>query len=286
MALAIRKIIVPVDSSPCGRSALSTAFAVAEAFGAHVDAVHARTDPVDALPVVGEGVSGTLVEDLIELTEKQAAARAKAAQQAFEEMRAAAGIAMSSQRGDAEASASFRELVGREGDTVVRLGRLADLIVVGRGNGADAAAAAVTCGIALMQSGRPVLMAGRTIPTFTGDMVIAWNASMESARALSAAMPFLSHATRVIALTADDNSERGLAAATDVTEYLDWHSIKSEPRVVTPSPSVGEALLSAAAGADLLVVGGYSHSRWRELILGGVTQHLLEHATVPLLMTH
>ncbi|MFO1157117.1 MAG: universal stress protein, partial [Rhodospirillales bacterium] len=68
--------------------------------------------------------------------------------------------------------------------------------------------------------------------------------------------------------------------------YLAWHGITADARAISQHPSVGEALNEAARDADLLVMGGYSHSRLRELILGGVTRYMLEKATMPLLLAH
>ena len=77
--------------------------------------------------------------------------------------------------------------------------------------------------------------------------------------------------------------------ADDVVEYLSWHDVKAESRVMdTAHRSVGEALSAeaAASGADLLVIGSYSRRRLREMVMGGVTRHLLERANLPLLMVH
>ena len=103
-----------------------------------------------------------------------------------------------------------------------------------------------------------------------------------------AALPFLAAAERVTAVAVRgerDDDDRGLA---EVAEYLAWHGVVARTHAVITRAPVGETLLDAAvaASADLVVMGGYSHSRLRELILGGVTRHMLERTALPLLVAH
>ena len=91
-------------------------------------------------------------------------------------------------------------------------------------------------------------------------------------------------AERVTVVTSQESGED--YDLQEVPAYLAWHGITAESRAITPHPSVGDALTEAARDADLLVMGGYSHSRLREMILGGVTRHMLEKATLPLLLAH
>ena len=121
-----------------------------------------------------------------------------------------------------------------------------------------------------------------------GRVGIAWNGSAEAARAVSAALPFLEVANAVIVYSVEsDTTSAELSAG--LAEFLAWHGVEAEvgnvPDDITP---VGEALLTAcfADGIDLLVTGAYTHSRLRELILGGVTRHLLDRAAIPMLMSH
>jgi nucleotide-binding universal stress UspA family protein len=72
----------------------------------------------------------------------------------------------------------------------------------------------------------------------------------------------------------------------EFVDYLAWHGIAAGRQTVKTRSHVGDVLLDAAADADLMVMGAYSHSRLRELILGGVTRHMLEKATLPLLVAH
>ncbi|QLH38661.1 MAG: universal stress protein [Defluviicoccus sp.] len=288
--MSYRKILVSVQAGNGARSALDSAFALAKEFGAHVEGLRARgTDGSGSY--VGEGMSGALVQELVELTEQESAQRAPRARCSKKGVMLPV-IPDADSPGTGGPSASWLEEMGREADAVVLAGRLADLIVVGRtGNEVHGSAPVLTA--ALFETGRPVLVAGKRAegqnPTDRAGaprwVVVAWNQSAEAARAVAGALPLLARAQRVTAVSVGDGDEtaRGLA---DLARYLAWHGINAETAVLSGHPSPSEALAAAGAGADLVVLGGYSHSRLRELILGGVTRHLLEKTSLPLLLAH
>jgi nucleotide-binding universal stress UspA family protein len=122
--------------------------------------------------------------------------------------------------------------------------------------------------------------------------LVAWNASREAARALNDAIPLLEDAENVTVLSV--NPKRGIRGegdlpAADIALHLARHGMKAEASyVVAEDIGVGDALLSRAAdlGSDLIVMGGYGHSRLREIVLGGATRTVLRHMTVPVLLSH
>jgi len=284
--MTIRKVLVPLDGSDRDRHALDAAFAVAHVFGAHIDAMHVRVQPVDTLPFVGEGMSAALVQELVELSERETAARAAIARKTFEAMRAAAAVPLASTvLPTATPSALWLELEGQEEDAVAAAGRLADLIVLATPEPSGSIGNPGTFGVALFETGRPVLVAGKHgAPLRLDHIIVAWDGSAQAARALAAALPFLACAKKVSIVSAQDPGEDDDLKS--VPAYLAWHGIAAESRTIGHHPSVGDALNAAAREADLLVMGGYSHSRLREMILGGVTRRMLERATLPLLLAH
>ena len=286
--MGIRKLLVPMGATEAGRQALETAFALAAALSAHVEVVHVRPDPQDAVPLLGEGVSGAMVEELIILTEKEAAARATTAKRHFEECRLRREIAVAHTPSSAGLSTRWVEIVGRENDVTVAQGRLADLIVVGRSHAETDSAAAATLNAALFESGRPVLVVPEFAPDMGKRIAIAWNGSSEAARSVSAALPLLKRAKAVLLFSAV--TERTSAdAVVGLVDFLAWHGISAAPQALAEGGgSVGHRILDAAgaAGIDLLVMGAYTHSRLRQLILGGVTHDVLGRARLPLLMAH
>jgi len=140
--------------------------------------------------------------------------------------------------------------------------------------------------------GRPVLVVPRygTFETVGQRVLIAWNGSREATRAVNDAIPILKMATKVTVLSVDPEGEpdRRLPGA-DLALHLARHGIAAEAESTQALDiGVGDVLLSRAAdlGADLIVMGAYGHSRLREMMLGGATRHLLQHMTVPVLMSH
>jgi len=285
--MTIRKVLVPLDGSDRDRLALNTAFIVARLFGARIDAMHVRVQPVDTLPFVGEGMSAALVQELVELSERETAARAAVAYKTFGMMRAAAGIPLATTDAAAPGSASalWLERDGQEEDAVAAAGRLADLIVLAAPESPTSITSTGVFGVALFETARPVLVAGtRTLPLQLGHIVVAWDGTAQATRALAASLPFLARAERITVVTSQEPGDD--VDLQEVPAYLAWHGITADARAISQHPSVGEALNEAARDADLLVMGGYSHSRLRELILGGVTRYMLEKATMPLLLAH
>jgi nucleotide-binding universal stress UspA family protein len=229
-----------------------------------------------------------MVEELIILTEKEAAARATTAKRHFEECRLRREIAVAHTPSLAGPSTRWIEIVGRENDVTVAQGRLADLIVVGRSHSEANSGAAATLNAALFESGRPVLVVPEFAPDVGKRIAIAWNGSSEAARSVSAALPFLKRAEAVLLFSAV--TERTSAdAVVGLVDFLAWHGISAVPEGLPErGGSVGHRILEAAgaAGIDLLVMGAYTHSRLRQLILGGVTHDVLGRARLPLLMAH
>jgi nucleotide-binding universal stress UspA family protein len=120
-------------------------------------------------------------------------------------------------------------------------------------------------------------------------IMICWDGSRSAARAAADAMPFLERAKSVeVAMV----SERGKSEETpeaDIAQHLARHGLAVEVKQIAAAHvHTADILLSHAAdtSADLLVLGGYGHSRLREFVLGGVTRSILETMTVPTLMSH
>jgi nucleotide-binding universal stress UspA family protein len=123
-----------------------------------------------------------------------------------------------------------------------------------------------------------------------GAVIVGWKETPEAARALGAAMPILKNARRVVLAAVTDGEPAPTArAAENVARQLTWHGIHAETQLIEAGRrSVAELLHDAAeaAHADLLVVGAYGHSRVRELIFGGVTEALLDGASLPIFLAH
>jgi nucleotide-binding universal stress UspA family protein len=204
----------------------------------------------------------------------------------FEAAAARAGAAIRDAPGSADGlSAAWQEVTGFESDLVGQLGRVFDLTVVARpgprGSSHD------TVQAALIDTGRPMLLAPPAPPEALGDTVLlAWNASPQAARAAASALPFLQQAARVVVMSIGNGPEPA-PSADALAGALAWHGITAQARRFEQgSRRVRDMLLAEAAAmsADLLVIGAYSHSRMRQVVFGGVTEHMLDNAELPVLM--
>lgn len=146
----------------------------------------------------------------------------------------------------------------------------------------------------LLRSGRPVLFvpyAGHA-PKLGANVLVAWNGSREATRALHDVLPLLDADASITVLVIDrpgDRGEQGIRGA-EIAEHIARHRFRTTMARTVADRSLDDAdvILDYAAdtGADLLVMGGYGHSRTREMVLGGVTRALLDHMTLPTLMSH
>lgn len=143
---------------------------------------------------------------------------------------------------------------------------------------------------ALFESGRPILLAPPVAPKqIATKIMIHWNGSTEQARANAFAMPLLRLAERVTVLTVAGGQEVPGPSADDVVRQLQHNGIAARPITVKLGDrDTGEAVLDAATaqGCDLLIKGAFTRHRLRQMIFGGATSHIMEHADLPVLMAH
>jgi nucleotide-binding universal stress UspA family protein len=162
-------------------------------------------------------------------------------------------------------------------------------LLSGRPSSRDTGPRLATLEEALFNSGRPVLVAPPLPPSAMGhNVVIAWNGSTETARAISFAMPILLKAKKVTVLTVKGGTVPG-PAGEQIARTLRINGVSAQAvDVDDEGRSTGEAILRNAQeiGADFLVKGAYTQSRLRQMIFGGPTRYLLEHSTLPMLMAH
>lgn len=195
------------------------------------------------------------------------------------------------QRAGLTEKCEWRSAAGDPASQIVLHGRYSDLIIVGQ---ADSNA---TSGIAteiaddvVLEAGRPVLVVPYAMKdATTGNRpLVAWNGSREAARALVDALPFLKSADAVNVVSADPEDLGDIPGA-DIGRFLAHHGVKVDvSHSVSEGLGIGDELLNRVSdlNADMLVMGAYGHSRFRETVLGGATRHILKHMTVPTLLSH
>jgi nucleotide-binding universal stress UspA family protein len=285
--MTIRLILAPLTGGKRDALTLANAFAAAAPLDAHVRALFVRPDPTEALPFFGDEVAPAMAGEIVEAAREAADAASAAAQTALSAAAAVAEFETVEKPEDAP-SASFFEMKGHFADCVARAGQLCDLIVFGPQKESDRLGLTEAFEAALLKSGAPVLLGSEAQPREFARIAIGWNASAASAHAVRASLPYLEKAEAVQIVTVQGT---GIAEPDieSVKDYLLAHGIEAEILRAEPqSRSVGDVLLQTAVSneADLLVLGGYGHSRLREWLAGGVTRQILSQATLPLFLVH
>jgi nucleotide-binding universal stress UspA family protein len=253
--------------------------AVAAAFNAHVAAIAFAHDPI-----VPATLMGGVPADFIESQRAEAEAAASAAIARFEEAARRAGISAESRL----LAASIAEASDQFG----RIARRFDLAVVGQAEPEKACPEELLAESALFEGGRPVLLVPyiQEAEFKLGKVLVCWDGSRAAARATGDALPFLARAEDIeVLIVAGERGKTDEIPGADVGQHLARHGLKVDvKRIVATESNVANTILSyvADSGADLIVMGGYGHSRLREFILGGVTRGILEAMTVPTLMSH
>jgi len=286
----IKTILVPATGSDGDSTVFASALMVARAFAAHLDFLHVRPDAAaTAVAMASDGGGATMVGGLINRLEEEASEREEKAKQLFQGFCEREGLALRDAPSGSQApSAQWLREIGAEPYWVAEYGRAADLLVIGR-PGEDEGLSLDTIEGALIDSGRPLLIPPATPLTALPEIIaIAWKATPQAARALTAASPFLQIAKQIVILIVGEDQRAPEEEADRLMAGLRWHDVPVSVRHLRPEAhGAPDALLSAAGEhAALLVMGGYGRSRLREWIFGGFTLRVLRGAEVPVLMAH
>ncbi len=177
---------------------------------------------------------------------------------------------------------------------VMKHGRMVDLIVLGQSDPSEDREERDLVEHVIMDSGRPVLVvpASGRLESIGSYVLLAWDGGREAARAAFDALPLMEGAEEVRVHSVNPPDKEGsntFLPGAELSSSLARHGIKVETaQSVARSGAIGEELLSRVSdhGCDLIVMGGYAHSRMREIILGGATRHIAEQMTVPVLFSH
>ena len=286
----IKTILVPATGSDGDSAVFASALTVARAFAAHLEFLHVRPDAAaTAVAMASDGGGATMVGGLINRLEEEASEREGKAKQLFQSFCEREELAVQDAPPGSQApSAQWLREIGAEPYWVAEYGRTADLLVIGR-PGEDEGVSLDTIEGALIDSGRPLLIPpAAPLTALPETIAIAWKATPQAARALTAASPFLSTAKQVVVLTVAEDRRAPEEEADRLMAGLRRHGVPVSVRHLRPeAQSAADTLLSAAVEhAALLVMGGYGHSRLREWIFGGFTLRVLRGAEVPVLMAH
>jgi len=272
--MTLASVLVHVSDNNRSPVWTGVALGIAERHDAHLIGLYAVAP--SQLPTQ---IYGYVPPELIERYREDAAVTAEEAKAAFVKTCSQTTVAN-----------EWRQVDGYARDTLVVHSRYSDLSVIGQSEGDTNAETGGLADTMVLSTGRPVLV----IP-YSGDfktigetLLVAWNGTKEAARVVHDALPFMKAAKNTFIVGVDADNEDHIAGA-DVATYLSRHGVTVEVHnVVAPEISVGDALLDAVSdfGCDMLVMGGYGHSRLRELAFGGATRQILNQMTVPTLLSH
>ena len=293
--MSIRTILAPIsgqyDPDETGSQdeiVLETALNVGQAFNAHIEVLCIESQPPPSGNQIAEWLPGLGAAELFDLIEAESEKRQERASALFRKMVSRFEVPQSARPGgNVGFSARFVERLGELHEHAARRARVHDLVIAGTPPGESGAPLSPLLHSLIRETGRPVLIAPRKgAISVDGGVGVAWNGTMEAARALAFSLPFLLRAKQVTVLNVVENGLPDPSEG-DVVDYLAWHGVDASAKVLkAEGRSSGDALLAALEdiGAGLLAMGGYTRSSLDRLFYRGATRPVLQRADVAVLM--
>lgn len=280
--MPVGTILVSLNDVGRGKELLEITSALANRHDAHVIGLY-----VIPAVYIHPGISAHVTTDVVDWGRRFFQERAASVKQLFE-----AEVQKQGLKGEWREVEGMSHLVA---NTVIEHGRQSDLIIVSQGGSNSNNGCEADCAERIvLEAGRPVLLVPNagTFGAVAQNVIFGWNATRESARACFDALPLMKNGAKAHIMWVDSELNDGSGTAlpgAELATALARHGVEaiSEP-VTAPDIDAADALLNRVsdAGADMLVMGAYGHSRVRELVFGGVTRKVLDQMTVPVLMSH
>ena len=287
--MTIAKILVAASGTPRDEIAIAAALQAAKLFHAHVLVQFAHPDPAEAIPLVGVPLSGEAMQAIIDGQTKFAQAAAARVRDTMTNACRREGIdVLKSPEYRSAASCSFRQLWGDAERAICDAAKLSDLVVFGPVRWRDSPEINEAFLDVLRSVRRPVLVANHAPSGRFRKIAIGWDGSAFAARAICSAIPFLQQVEQIVVIVVHRRGAEPIPTQ-EVTDYLSRNGLSYVVRVIEADDnSPAEALMAEAkaAGADMLVAGGYGHDHLWETFFGGVTEKLLARAEIPVLFAH
>jgi nucleotide-binding universal stress UspA family protein len=290
----LKKILVAAAGTPQTEVALDTAGVLGHPFCAHIECLRIHPDPTQALAAASSADmgSGMVVGELLQAMRKDDQRRTGRARQNFDEFCKRRTIDVAERPwGYADVTASWHETTGLETECVIDRAYFNDLTVLEHPSGGGGFSP-IDAGSVLLRSGRPLLVAGpEALARFPKTIAVAWKKTAEAARAMTAALPLLAKAERIVVVTVNEDLSKESEARVSLNsavDYLRWHGLTVDGRFSNDPVTGVDMMLGEvkSSGAELLVMGGYGHSRLREFIFGGFTRRILNGLNVPVFLSH
>ena len=274
--MSIKSIVALADGNDLN-SMLSAALALSARLSARLEVLHIMADPYDMIPIGLEGMTGDAIDDIVNAAKRATEERRVRAKAQYDRVCAGSGQ-----------SVNWKEVVGRSSKMLSVASRFAELLVLAQPDDKSADSLFDAADTAMFDSGRPVVFVPSGTPSVIGNRImIAWNGSTQAALAVTAALPLLRLASQVDIVQGGEIDKD--VSANELSLYLALHGIKAQNHAIDIGiQNIGGVLMAAAERfeSDLIVMGAYGHSRFRERILGGATRDLLKDSPWPILMMH
>ncbi|RLA08845.1 MAG: hypothetical protein DRQ59_13685 [Gammaproteobacteria bacterium] len=287
--MTIKTILLPIRESSTAISLMETSISMAIRNDAHLDLLYVQNDPEHLIPFSTLGLSNSMRRTILESAAAAASQQSDELKQSFLDLCESYKVGVKPRGTEiGKPTAVFLIRSGRRDDLIGKYGRLADLIIVPQPTRTTPPPSSFEA--ALRESGRPVLMVqrGKVLDIPGKRLAIGWNSSKEAAQAVAAMINNLKRADNVYVLSSEKRQNQPVNAD-DLCTYLRCQGITAETAIFnTKGQSAGEALLakSRELECDRLIVGGYSRPRIRDVIMGGVTGHLMAKADLPVIFVH
>ncbi len=275
--MAIKDLLVHLDTSDRGASVRDYALSLATEMGAHLTAAGLVLEYVPPASFMGEYPYDIMAEAMDQARD--------VAEKAYLSFQSAAPSQVHTDL------VMIQAISGQAREDFGRLARHFDMTIVGQGDGETGSDDELMAEGALFRSGRPVCI----VPNIHkgaakfGKAMVCWDGGLPAARAIADTLDVLKRAGKVeIVSIAGRNLPNEELPGFNITRHLSRHGISATLKKLPAAEDIGATLLSHAAdtGADFMVMGGYGHSRLREFVLGGTTRTILNAMTIPVFMSH
>jgi nucleotide-binding universal stress UspA family protein len=277
----MKSILIPVEAHAAISAVLETARLLSLKFGSYMEGVALGPD-LTQIVAADFSLDGVIFDDEVRRD------LLDGARETFEAFMHAHAVEPHSDDSQRPSYGWTRDaLISDNG--VGEYGRVFDVIAVGRPGTGPQQPRKSTLESALIESGRPLLIAPPRAPASLGDCIaIAWNGSSETARSVAFAMPLLVAAKDVPVFSIPGYDLTGPDDA-QLVQSLKRHGVPARSiaaHTTAKTPGLAVLVTARSVGADLLIKGGYTQSRLRQMIFGGATSQILAEANLPVFMAH
>ncbi len=291
--MGYKTLLAPLQFEETAETIMRSAMVVANEFGSHIHAKHVRAPFVAFAPYAYHTISlataPVTVSEQFDVATAEHAAKLKTIFESECERRGLRIRTFNEACANPKKSASWSDTTGAVIQNMAHFARACDLSVVTIPEKSNEPRDTPLFEGLLMESGRPVLAVPVSgLKALPKNVLVAWDGSLPSTRAMHSALPLLKAADAVFVTTVGE-VDFGMPSAESAASYLASHGVRAEARTVDwPKNPIAERILNQAEAtdSDLIVMGGYSHARLFETLLGGTTRHMLAHADRALFLAH